>query len=636
MSEASGLSPVLSRALDAKGYNTLTEVQESMLAPEIVGRDLLVSAQTGSGKTVAFGLAIGGDLLEGDERVANNMTPSALVVAPTRELALQVAKELSWLYAEAGARVATCVGGMDIRTERKALSRGPHIVVGTPGRLVDHITRGALVLDQLRVVVLDEADEMLNLGFREELEAILDACPEERRTLMFSATVGGGISKLASRYQNDALRISAGSKSNAHGDIAYQAMVTGRHDGERAIINTLRYHEANNAIVFCSTRAAVARLTSRLANRGFSVVSLSGELSQQERANALQAMRDGRARVCVATDVAARGIDLPGLELVIHADLPKNQEGLLHRSGRTGRAGRKGTSVLIVPPRASRRVEFLFKDARVQAEWISPPSADQVYAKDQERLLNDPLLTDDTEVTELVTGLTDRFSAEHLAAALIRIHQSRLSAPEELSEVHEAPAKRERTPRVEIQDGVWITLSVGRAQRAEARWLLPMLCKNGPMKKTAIGAIRIREDETYIQLDPDGASEFLGRIGQGTTIEDSIQARFAEGPPRPQERGHEGKPPRRTAQRPPRDRSPAAKPPRRKFEPAAHDTRTTEQETPAATSSTEQKPAKLKRKPKKPRKPDFKAKSHRPADGSGPRKRAKTPDGARGKKKRSS
>ncbi|MEM6913906.1 MAG: DEAD/DEAH box helicase, partial [Pseudomonadota bacterium] len=455
--EASGLSPVLCRALEAKGYDNLTEVQESMLASEVAGRDLLVSAQTGSGKTVAFGLAIGDDLLEDSGQLIMRATPGALVVAPTRELALQVAKELTWLYAEANVQVATCIGGMDFRTERRALNRDPHIVVGTPGRLVDHLTRKALVLSQLSSVVLDEADEMLKMGFREELEVILDACPNERRTLMFSATVSAGIMKLAARYQNDALRITAGSPSESHGDIAYQAMITGKHDGERAIINALRYHEAKNAIVFCSTRAAVARLNSRLANRGFSVVSISGELSQQERVHALQAMRDGRARVCVATDVAARGIDLPGLELVIHADLPKNREALLHRSGRTGRAGCKGTSVLIVPPRAKRQVERLFGVARVQAEWIPPPSAEDVYAKDEERLLSDPLLTETAETSVLTKTIAERYSADHLAAAFVRMHQSRLSAPEELSAVQDLSAPRERSKRGEIEDAVWVS-----------------------------------------------------------------------------------------------------------------------------------------------------------------------------------
>jgi ATP-dependent RNA helicase DeaD len=528
---APGLPPVLSHALAAKNYDTLTEVQDAMLAPELEGRDLLVSARTGSGKTVAFGLAIGPELLGGEDCLPRAEAPLALIVAPTRELAMQVARELSWLYREAGASIATCVGGMDMRQERGALARGAHIVVGTPGRLVDHIGRGSLDLTDLRAVVLDEADEMLNLGFREELETILDACPDGRRTLMFSATVAGGISKLAARYQKDALRITAGGPTRQHDDIAYRALVTAQHDAEKAIINTLLLYEAENAIVFCSTRAAVSRLTSRLANRGFAVVAISGELSQAERTNALQAMRDGRARVCVATDVAARGIDLPGLELVIHADLPKNREGLLHRSGRTGRAGRKGTSVLIVPPRATRRIEGLLESAKVKAEWTSPPSAEDVDARNDERLLSDPVLTEGGEIGELARTLAARHSHEAIAEALVRLYRRGRSAPEEIAEVGNIDTPRQRPRRDEIEDAVWVTLSVGKANRAEPRWLLPMLCKQGGLKKEAIGAIRVRDEVTYVQLDAEGASEFLTRMENGDTLEDGISLQRADGPP---------------------------------------------------------------------------------------------------------
>ncbi len=531
LATAPGMPPALSHALELKGYDTLTEVQEAMLNPDLTSRDLLVSAQTGSGKTVAFGLAIGTDLLDGTERFGSAGRPLALAVAPTRELAMQVARELAWLYREADAIVTTCIGGMDMRNERQALGRGAHIVVGTPGRLVDHISRGSLDLSALTTVVLDEADEMLALGFREELEAVLDACPEKRRTLMFSATVGGGIGQLAARYQKDALRISASGPTRQHDDIAYRGFVTAQHDAERAIINTLRFHEADNAIVFCSTRAAVARLTSRLANRDFSVVSLSGELSQKERTSALQAMRDGRARVCVATDVAARGIDLPGLELVIHADLPKNRESLLHRSGRTGRAGRKGTSVLIVPPRAQRRMERLFAEAGVEAEWASPPSAGDVRARDDERLLADPVLTEKGEMSDLAHKIAATYSPEHLAAALVRMHRAGRSAPEELAEVQQLAGPRERRPRQDFQEAVWVVLSVGRTKRAEPRWLLPMLCKSGPVPKSAIGAIRVREEETYVQIDAEAASEFLARIEKAPRLEDGIAARRAEAPP---------------------------------------------------------------------------------------------------------
>jgi len=289
-------------------------------------------------------------------------------VAPTRELALQVKRELEWLYEQTGATVVSCVGGMDARTERRDLARGAHIVVGTPGRLRDHIGRGSLNTTGFKAVVLDEADEMLDLGFREDLEFILEAAPKQRRTLMFSATVPRSIVNIAKRYQHDAVRVTTSAEQSQHGDIEYRALVVANNDRENAIINVLRYFEAKNALVFCATRAAVGRLTSRFHNRGF-----SGELSQSERTHALQAMRDGRARVCVATDVAARGLDLPNLELVIHADLPKNKESLLHRSGRTGRAGRKGVCTLIVPHNARRRTERLLVSAKIEAEWAKPP-----------------------------------------------------------------------------------------------------------------------------------------------------------------------------------------------------------------------------------------------------------------------
>ncbi|MEL6751655.1 MAG: DEAD/DEAH box helicase, partial [Pseudomonadota bacterium] len=394
--------PALAHALARRDYTTMTPVQEAVLEPEAEGRDLLVSAQTGSGKTVAFGMAMAPSLLGDAEKFGRAGAPLALIIAPTRELALQVKRELDWLYGETGAVTASCVGGMDIRGERQALGRGAHIVVGTPGRLRDHITRNALDMSALRVVVLDEADEMLDLGFRDDLEFMLDAAPQERRTLLFSATVAAPIAKLAKSYQHDALRITTQEQERQHGDIEYRALVVAPREKENAIVNVLRFYEAENALVFCNTRAAVNHMLARFSNRGFSVVALSGELSQTERTHALQALRDGRARVCIATDVAARGIDLPKLELVVHADLPSNSETLLHRSGRTGRAGRKGVSAVIVEGRSRPKAERLLRGAKIEATWANAPSADEVMARDQERLLSTPMLSEAMKPEEAV------------------------------------------------------------------------------------------------------------------------------------------------------------------------------------------------------------------------------------------
>lgn len=531
MTEFEGVISTLAQALNKRGYTALTPVQKAILAPELKNADTLVSAQTGSGKTVAFGMAIAPALLGDAEQFTHASAPLALAVAPTRELALQVKRELEWLYEMTGASFASCVGGMDMRDERRALNRGAHIVVGTPGRLRDHIERGSFDTSGLKAIVLDEADEMLDLGFRDDLEHILDSAPKDRRTLMFSATVPRSIEALAKRYQRDAVRVATTSEQKQHLDIEYRALTVAPNDEENAIVNVLRYFDAKNALVFCATRAAVNRITSRFNNRGFSVVALSGELSQNERTHALQAMRDGRARVCIATDVAARGIDLPNLELVIHADIPKNREILLHRSGRTGRAGRKGVCALIVPHNARKRTVRLLSSANIDATWASPPTAEEVMIQDHDRLLSDPSLTEplsDIEKT-FAQELLSRHSAEHVAAAFVRQHFAEQAAPEEL--VDNAAPDQPPRQRDDFKNGVWFSLSVGRKESAEPRWLLPMLCRAGHITKRDIGAIRVQQVETFVELAPGCVDQFLVSLGPEAKLENSIYVKRLDGTP---------------------------------------------------------------------------------------------------------
>lgn len=548
----------LAEALARQGYDTLTPVQTEMTRPDLIGADLLVSAQTGSGKTVGFGLAIAPTLLDEAGALPPAAAPLALIIAPTRELALQVRREFQWLYADCGAVIASCVGGMDMRDERRALDRGAHVVVATPGRLVDHIKRGSLDMSAIRAVVLDEADEMLDLGFREDLEFILAAAPTTRRTLMFSATVPPGIVALSRTYLSlEAVRVTTTGGASQHADIAYEALRVS-HDGtEGAIINLLRHSDARNAIVFCNTRATVNRLTARFHNRGFAVVALSGELTQTERSHALQSMRDGRARVCVATDVAARGIDLPGLELVIHADLPTNADTLLHRSGRTGRAGNKGLSALIVPPRARGKAERLLRTARITAEWGLPPSAEDVRARDEERLLSDPLWSAPVtpEEADMVARITASHSPEQVAAACLRLFTAQHSAPEDLPTPEDRPQKREDT-RAAFGPSAWVKLSVGARDRAEARWLLPMLCRAGGLSKTDIGAIRVGDAATHVELSAPRLPAFLSAIGPDRVLEDGVTAAVADAPT---ESGQAPRPKPRAAKKPHRgqDSSPA-------------------------------------------------------------------------------
>ena len=550
----------LRAALAEKGYEQLTPVQEAVLAEELIGRDLLVSAQTGSGKTVAFGLAMAPEVLGGIDRLLPAEAPVALVIAPTRELALQVRSEFEWLYADAGATIASCVGGMDYRAERRALERGAHLVVGTPGRLRDHVERGSLDLSALRAVVLDEADEMLDMGFSEDLEFLLGSAPEDRRVLMFSATVPKEIAKLAATYQRDARRLEVKSEAKQHADIEYRAINVSSRDKEPAIFNLLRWYDARVAIVFAKTRANVNHLHARMVNRGFPVVALSGELSQSERMHALQALRDGRARVCIATDVAARGIDLPGLDLVIHADLPTNPETLLHSSGRTGRAGRKGVSVLVVPQPEVRKASRLLDNAKLTAEWGKAPGAEELQEREDERLMADPSLTEAPgDEAAFAAELLEAHGADALAAAFVRLWRSGRSAPEELGESLPPPAPLPPREKGEFGPSVWFRLSVGHNGRAEARWLLPKICDAGGIAKDGIGAIRVQQDQTFVQI----AEQLAGRFGKMLEIEpDLMMERLDEAPDlaaRPARAPREGKPPFKS-DRPRRDDKPAYQP----------------------------------------------------------------------------
>lgn len=528
------ISSSLNQALSERGYQDPTPVQQAVLEAQSGTRDLLVSAQTGSGKTVAYGLAMGHILLKEEAHLPPPSAPMALVIAPTRELALQVQQELVWLYKPARAQIASCIGGMDARKEARHLQQGCHIVVGTPGRLCDHLRRGRLDLSQLEVVVLDEADEMLDLGFRDELEELLSAMPDQRTTMLFSATLAKDIISLAKRYQKDALRIDTSKGAKQHADIDYQVMLVSPREVEHAVVNILRFYESTTAMVFCATRELVRHMQSALLERGFSSVALSGELGQTERSRAIESLRTHQTRVCVATDVAARGLDLPALGLVIHASLPTNAATLLHRSGRTGRAGRKGICAIITPVNQQRKAERLLSAAKVSAQWGTVPTSQQIHEKDTERLLTLSGNEDNFQTINqaLVARLIAERSTEQLAQALVMLYQAHLPEPEEVRQVTaESPSfKKERKPGFKERDykrdndeprerhtltqgkGTWFNLPVGRADKADPKWLVPLLCKIGGIKKRDIGTIKIQDDHTAFEIAPEYSERFMNNV----------------------------------------------------------------------------------------------------------------------------
>ncbi len=381
------IGPELASAIAKKGYTTLTPVQQAVLDPALAGRDLRISSQTGSGKTIAIGFIVR-DAIKGDTAPSPKgaARPRALVVAPTRELAKQVEVELSWLYAPMRVSVASVTGGGNFRDERRALGAGPAIVVGTPGRLLDHLTRGAIEGTQLGAVVLDEADRMLDLGFRDDLEAILAFAPAEHRTHLVSATFPREVLALANRVQKDPARIEGTPMGEANADIEHLVHLVLPHERLDAIVNLLLETPDGTTLIFARTRADVGELTHLLGDAGFIVDSLSGEMEQRERNKALAAFKRGDLHALIATDVAARGIDVQDVARVLHAEPPMDPDSYTHRSGRTGRAGRKGKSSVIVIPPALNRVSGLLKRAGVRWRIDPVPTAETIETAREERL----------------------------------------------------------------------------------------------------------------------------------------------------------------------------------------------------------------------------------------------------------
>ncbi|MEZ6016797.1 MAG: DEAD/DEAH box helicase [Planctomycetota bacterium] len=373
----------LRTALEARGFESFTAVQSAVLDAVGDGCDLRISSQTGSGKTVALGLAMATDVLDDALLVARPTReyrgPVALVIVPTRELAAQVAEELTWLFAEVpGASVDVVTGGTSVPFERRRLSRSPRILVGTPGRLVDHLGTGALDLSTVRQLVLDEADQMLDMGFRDELESILDKTSPERHTHLVSATFPDGIVRLADRYQRSPRNVEGSRLGEANADIEHIGQLVRPDQRYDLLVNHLLLAGGERTLVFVNTRAETGTLSARLAEDGFGAQPLSGELQQAQRTRTLAAFRAGSAPVLVATDVAARGLDVPDVALVIHTAMPLDGEVYTHRSGRTGRAGQRGRSILMVAPSRERRATRMLADSGIELEWRALPQARDV------------------------------------------------------------------------------------------------------------------------------------------------------------------------------------------------------------------------------------------------------------------
>jgi ATP-dependent RNA helicase DeaD len=547
-----GLSAPLAGALAQRGFTALTPVQQAVLDADLAGRDLRISSQTGSGKTVALGLALAPHIeravaeragaAAGEAGSRGAARPAAVIIVPTRELAAQLAGELTWLFAPLGARVACVTGGTSFGDEARALRRGPLVIAGTPGRLLDHLDRRTIDPGGVLSLVLDEADQMLDLGFREALEAIVAKMPADRRTHLVSATFSREVRALADRHQKNAAIVEGTSPSAANTDIAHVAHLVRPAERDAALLNLLLLAPGERTLVFVRTRADTTEIADRLSAAGLPAMALSGDLEQRDRTKTLDAFRSGAITTLVATDVAARGIDVPEVGRVIHADLPGDPELFTHRSGRTGRAGRKGTSVLLVPPPAREHVQRLLRRARVEAAWRPVPTPADVLRAADERFCAEIAAAreggeaPDERTKALAERLLSQMDAKELVAVLLgRAKHSGPCAPQPVTPLalpsadgpsRDRPAVRRpggRHPSPGFDDRrassaahrlsfVPFRINWGERHGADPRRLLALVCRRGGVSSGQIGAIRIGSTASVVEVATPAAPEFARAV----------------------------------------------------------------------------------------------------------------------------
>ncbi len=446
---ALGLRAETLAALETLGYEEPTPIQQQAIPPLIAGRDLLGQAATGTGKTAAFALPA---LEHIDAASRGPATPIALILVPTRELAMQVSEAIFKYGARLGVKVVPIYGGQPISRQLQLLDRGVHVVVATPGRAVDHIGRGSLPLDGVKVVVLDEADEMLDMGFADDLETILGATPEERQTVLFSATMPPRINAIAKRYQRDPVRIEIG-KGNARPTkalIRQSAYVVLRSHKAAALARILDVESPGATLVFCRTRGEVDQLTATMNGRGYRAEALHGGMDQAKRERVISRLRDGSAELLIATDVAARGLDIDVLTHVVNYDVPSAAESYVHRIGRVGRAGREGVAITLAEPREQRLLANIERLTRQPISTERVPTVADVRARRVEQTveaLRVALAADDlNDFTEILGTLTGEHNERTVALAAIKlVHQAGGASIDDI-EIPDAARRFERTP----------------------------------------------------------------------------------------------------------------------------------------------------------------------------------------------
>jgi ATP-dependent RNA helicase DeaD len=517
-----GLRAELLRALDALGYEEPTPIQREAVPWLLAGRDLVGQAATGTGKTAAFALP----LLQRLERAGP--APTAAVLVPTRELAVQVAEAIHRYGRELGARVLAIYGGQPIARQFRVLESGVDVVVGTPGRVLDHLARGTLVVAELTTVVLDEADEMLDMGFAEDIEAILEQLPAERQSVLFSATLPARINGLVKRFLTDPVKVKIHRESPAGGAgrVRQVAYVVARPHKASALGRVLDIESPAATVVFCRTREQVDALAQTLAARGYRAESLHGGMSQEQRDRVMQRVRSGTAEVLVATDVAARGLDIEHLTHVVNFDLPSAPDAYVHRIGRVGRAGRQGVAITLVEPRQHRLLKTIEKQTRQTIPIQTLPSVADLRARRLEltrAALHDVLAEGDYEQYRVVVdSLDDEYELMQIALAAVKLAHESDTVESDLEEIPVASAQRRepttaRRTRTGPSASARVFIGLGHAAKIRPQDLVGAIANETSLNGRQIGAIEITHNFSVVELPETAVEEVIAAL-QATTI----------------------------------------------------------------------------------------------------------------------
>ncbi len=545
--ESLGISEPILRTLIEIGYEAPTPIQEKTIPPMLAGRDLIGQAQTGTGKTAAFAIPI----LEKLDPTVSEV--QALVLAPTRELAIQVAEAIH-TYSKYRGRVSVLpvYGGQPIQLQLKRLDRGVHVVVGTPGRIMDHLRRGSLRLDAVRLVVLDEADEMLRMGFIEDVEWILSQAPEGRQTALFSATLPREIRRIAERHLKDPVSIEIEHKTLTVPTIEQRYLIVTPQQKLDALARILETETADAVLIFTRTKNGAAELTERLEGRGYAAEAMHGDMNQAQRETVIRRLRGGQVEIVVATDVAARGLDVERISHVINYDIPNDVEAYVHRIGRTGRAGRSGVAVLFVSPRERRMMQEIERFTGQRIMPMKMPTQADVAAR-RIALFKDSIRRSVAEGDlDLYLSLVEELVEEGLDLAEIAAGAARLARGDKPLEVEVEP---EAASVPQAEDGmVRLFIAAGSWAGVRPGDIVGAIANEAGVPGKAIGSIDIYDRFTFVEIPSQYLDQVLERMANATIRGRPVQIRIAtpEGGGKPRERGRGPGPDR--DRRPPRDR----------------------------------------------------------------------------------